>query len=96
MSVPDTVRHASRDVVFEEYPVLGFNYRMTDIQAAIGREQLEPAAGHRRATARAGARGTRMALGRMPGVAVPTRAGVGAQQLAELCRARSSAPTCGR
>jgi perosamine synthetase len=40
MSVPDTVRHASRDVVFESYPMLGFNYRMTDIQAAIGREQL--------------------------------------------------------
>ena len=40
MSVPDTVRHASKDVVFESYPVLGFNYRMTDIQAAIGREQL--------------------------------------------------------
>lgn len=40
MSVPDTVRHASSTVVFEEYPVLGFNYRMTDIQAAIGRVQL--------------------------------------------------------
>jgi dTDP-4-amino-4,6-dideoxygalactose transaminase len=40
MSVPDTVRHASSHVVFEEYPVQGFNYRMTDIQAAIGREQL--------------------------------------------------------
>ena len=40
MSVPDTVRHASAQVVFEEYPVVGFNYRMTDIQAAIGREQL--------------------------------------------------------
>jgi perosamine synthetase len=40
MSVPDTVRHASPEVVFEEYPVEGFNYRMTDIQAAIGREQL--------------------------------------------------------
>ncbi len=24
----------------EEYPVLGFNYRMTDIQAAVGRVQL--------------------------------------------------------
>jgi dTDP-4-amino-4,6-dideoxygalactose transaminase len=36
MSVSDTVRHASTDVVFEEYPVTGFNYRMTDIQAAIG------------------------------------------------------------
>jgi perosamine synthetase len=40
MSVPDTVRHAARNVVFEEYPVVGFNYRMTDIQAAIGRVQL--------------------------------------------------------
>jgi dTDP-4-amino-4,6-dideoxygalactose transaminase len=40
MSVPDTVRHASRRVVFEEYPEVGFNYRMTDIQAAIGRVQL--------------------------------------------------------
>jgi dTDP-4-amino-4,6-dideoxygalactose transaminase len=41
MSVPDSVRHASAQVTFEDYPVLGFNYRMTDIQAAIGREQLK-------------------------------------------------------
>jgi perosamine synthetase len=41
MGVPDTVRHASPKVVFESYPVLGFNYRMTDIQAAVGREQLK-------------------------------------------------------
>jgi dTDP-4-amino-4,6-dideoxygalactose transaminase len=41
MSVPDTVRHGARDVVFEEYPILGYNYRMTDIQAAVGREQLK-------------------------------------------------------
>ena len=41
MSVPDTVRHASPQVIFEEYPMLGFNYRMTDIQAAVGREQLK-------------------------------------------------------
>jgi dTDP-4-amino-4,6-dideoxygalactose transaminase len=27
-------------VVFEHYPSVGFNYRMTDIQAAVGREQL--------------------------------------------------------
>jgi dTDP-4-amino-4,6-dideoxygalactose transaminase len=40
MSVPDTVRHASAQVVFEDYPILGFNYRLTDIQAAVGREQL--------------------------------------------------------
>jgi dTDP-4-amino-4,6-dideoxygalactose transaminase len=41
MSVADTVRHAASQVMFEEYPVLGFNYRMTDIQAAIGRVQLK-------------------------------------------------------
>jgi dTDP-4-amino-4,6-dideoxygalactose transaminase len=40
MSVPDTVRHQSAQVVFEEYPVVGFNYRLTDIQAAVGRQQL--------------------------------------------------------
>ncbi len=41
MSVPDTVRHGSNQVIFEEYPIVGFNYRMTDIQAAVGREQLK-------------------------------------------------------
>jgi len=41
MSVPDTVRHAASQVIAENYPVLGFNYRLTDIQAAIGREQLK-------------------------------------------------------
>jgi perosamine synthetase len=41
MSVPDTVRHGSAKVIFESYPIVGFNYRMTDIQAAVGREQLK-------------------------------------------------------
>ena len=41
MNVPDTVRHGSAQVIFESYPELGFNYRMTDIQAAVGREQLK-------------------------------------------------------
>ena len=41
MSVPDTVRHGSNQVIFESHPVLGYNYRMTDIQAAVGREQLK-------------------------------------------------------
>lgn len=40
MSIPDTVRHQASTVVFEEYPQIGFNYRMTDVQAAIGRVQL--------------------------------------------------------
>lgn len=41
MSVSDTVRHGSREVVFEDYLAVGFNYRMTDVQAAVGRKQLE-------------------------------------------------------
>ncbi|MEP9373339.1 DegT/DnrJ/EryC1/StrS family aminotransferase [Mesorhizobium sp. KR1-2] len=41
MSVSDTMRHGSREVMFESYPVQGFNYRMTDMQAAVGREQLK-------------------------------------------------------
>jgi dTDP-4-amino-4,6-dideoxygalactose transaminase len=41
MSVPDTVRHNARQVIFESYPEIGFNYRMTDLQAAVGREQLK-------------------------------------------------------
>ncbi|KQN74638.1 DegT/DnrJ/EryC1/StrS family aminotransferase [Devosia sp. Leaf64] len=40
MSVSDTVRHGSRQVVHESYSEIGFNYRMTDIQAALGREQV--------------------------------------------------------
>jgi dTDP-4-amino-4,6-dideoxygalactose transaminase len=40
MSVPDTVRHRASEVVLEEYSRPGFNYRMTDIQAAVGRVQL--------------------------------------------------------
>lgn len=41
MGVPDTLRHKTRSVVFEDYATLGYNYRMTDIQAAVGREQLK-------------------------------------------------------
>lgn len=41
MSVPDTVRHGARQVIYEGYAELGYNYRMTDLQAAIGREQLK-------------------------------------------------------
>ncbi|MBZ6079403.1 DegT/DnrJ/EryC1/StrS family aminotransferase [Microvirga puerhi] len=40
MSVSDAVRHSSRTVILEEYPVPGYNYRLTDVQAAIGRAQL--------------------------------------------------------
>jgi len=41
MSVADTVRHSASQIVFEDYPVLGYNYRMTDIQAAVGCIQMD-------------------------------------------------------
>jgi dTDP-4-amino-4,6-dideoxygalactose transaminase len=41
MSVPDTVRHGAAQVIRESYVELGYNYRMTDVQAAVGREQLK-------------------------------------------------------
>ncbi len=41
MDVSDAVRHGSRRVVVEQYSTPGYNYRMTDIQAAVGREQLK-------------------------------------------------------
>lgn len=41
MSVSDTVRHNARKVIIEEYPILGYNYRLTDLQAAVGIEQMK-------------------------------------------------------
>lgn len=41
MSVSDAERHGAGTVVFESYPETGFNYRMTDIQAAVGICQLK-------------------------------------------------------
>jgi len=40
MSINDRVRHLSDKVVFEDHVEVGYNYRMTDIQAAVGIEQL--------------------------------------------------------
>jgi len=40
MSVNDRVRHESTRVIFEEHLELGYNYRMTDIQASVGIHQL--------------------------------------------------------
>jgi perosamine synthetase len=41
MSVSDSVRHQSNRIIFEDYRTVGYNYRLTDIQAAVGREQLK-------------------------------------------------------
>lgn len=70
MSVPDVARHSAKQVVFEEYVELGYNYRMTDIQAAVGREQLKrlPAMSERRRML--AARYTEL-LSAIPGILVP-------------------------
>jgi len=41
MSVEPHERHAADHVICESYEALGYNYRLTDIQGAIGRVQLE-------------------------------------------------------
>ncbi|MEA4855051.1 MAG: DegT/DnrJ/EryC1/StrS family aminotransferase [Solidesulfovibrio sp.] len=45
MSVSDAERHKSASVVFERYLETGYNYRLTDIQAAVGLVQLGRLAG---------------------------------------------------
>jgi perosamine synthetase len=40
-SVSDLARHSATSVIIEAYEELGYNYRMTDIQAAVGLEQLK-------------------------------------------------------
>ncbi|MCG3142415.1 MAG: GDP-perosamine synthase [Anaerolineae bacterium] len=40
-NVSDYARHGAAQVIIEEYPVLGYNYRLTDIQGAIGVEQMK-------------------------------------------------------
>lgn len=70
MTVPDTLRHSSSTVLSESYSELGFNYRMTDIQAAIGRSQLLriPEMVARR---RSLAENYHRLLGKIPGLKVP-------------------------
>ena len=41
MDLSDAARHGARQVMIEQYSCLGYNFRMTDIQAAIGVAQLK-------------------------------------------------------
>ena len=41
MSVSDLARHGSTKVITEVYDEVGYNYRMTDLQAAVGLVQLD-------------------------------------------------------
>ena len=71
MSVSAHERHDAGRVQFEEYVELGFNFRMTDLQAAVGLVQLGrlPAMIERR---RLLAEAYREALGGVPGIVLPT------------------------
>jgi perosamine synthetase len=40
MSVPDTMRHNTSELIIERYLCLGYNYRMSDLHAAVGLAQL--------------------------------------------------------
>lgn len=40
-SISDLARHKAGSPLYESYEVLGYNYRMTDLQAAIGIKQIE-------------------------------------------------------
>lgn len=70
MSLSTAERHGAAKVVFEQYPEVGYNYRLSDIQGAVGREQLKRLpdliAPRRRQAAR-----YREALADLPQVALP-------------------------
>lgn len=70
MAVSAHERHARSTVVLEEYLELGFNFRMTDLQAAVGLVQLgklDAMVAERRRLAEA----YRAALAGVPGLALP-------------------------
>lgn len=41
MSISDLDRHQAQKVMIEHYPTIGYNYRMTDMQAAMGIIQMQ-------------------------------------------------------
>ena len=43
MSISDRARHEANTPVFESYDEVGYNYRLTDFQAALGISQLDRA-----------------------------------------------------
>jgi len=70
MSLSAAERHRAAKVVFEEYPEVGYNYRLSDIQGAVGREQLKRLAGLVAARRRLAAR-YQEALAGLPHVSLP-------------------------
>ncbi|MGB8991636.1 MAG: DegT/DnrJ/EryC1/StrS family aminotransferase [Desulfobaccales bacterium] len=70
MSLSTAQRHGAGKVVFEAYPEVGYNYRLSDIQGAVGREQLKRLP-NLIASRRARAARYREALAEVPQVALP-------------------------
>ena len=70
MAVSAHERHERSTVVLEEYVELGFNFRMTDLQAAVGLAQL-PKLDAMIAERRRLAEGYRTALADVPGLVLP-------------------------
>ena len=84
MTLSDRARHAAATVAVESYAVVGYNYRLTDIQAAIGREQLArlpEALERRRALA---ARYTEQLTG-VPGLVLPIEPVWGRSNVQSYC-----------
>jgi perosamine synthetase len=69
-NISDHVRHQAAGTVFEQYVELGYNYRMTDMQAAMGLVQLQKLDGFI-AERRAQAARYDAAFRDLPGVIVP-------------------------
>lgn len=74
MDISDLKRHQSKSILIEKYPIVGYNFRLTDIQASIGIEQLKklPAMIRRR---RAIARYYQKEFSRIPWLKVPSEPG---------------------
>jgi perosamine synthetase len=70
MSLSTAERHGAGKVMFEAYPEVGYNYRLSDIQGAVGREQLKRLP-RLVAARRALAARYREALSEVPQVALP-------------------------
>jgi perosamine synthetase len=84
MSVPDTVRHGAAQVIFEHYDSVGYNYRLTDIQAAVGREQLKRLHETVRQRRELAARYKEL-LGEVPGITVPSEPNYGRTNWQSYC-----------
>lgn len=92
MTVSDLARHSSSKVLVESYDEVGYNYRMTDLQAAVGLVQLQRLDGML-AKRRALALRYSSRLASLPWLALPTEpAGCKSNFQSYMVRLRSDAP----